>query len=116
MSFILSSIVAILAGIFAAMGFGGGSFLIIYLTLFKNLPQTLSQGINLLFFIPISIVALILHQKRKLIVWKYAILFAIIGILGAMLGSFILNVINPYILRKLLGSFLLIIGIRQIFT
>lgn len=109
----MSSIIAILAGIFASMGLGGGSFLIIYLTLFKNLPQTLSQGINLMFFIPISIIALILHQKRKLIVWKYAILFAIIGIFGAIAGNLILNVINPYFLKKILGCFLLIIGIYQ---
>jgi len=112
---LLSSIIAILAGIFAAMGFGGGSFLIIYLTLFKCLPQTLSQGINLIFFIPISIVALILHQRRKLIVWKYAILFALIGILGAITGSFILNIISPYFLRKILGLMLLILGVTQVF-
>lgn len=109
-----SSIIAILSGIFAAMGLGGGSFLLIYLTLFKNLPQTLSQGINLLFFIPISIVALVLHQKRKLIVWKYAILFAIIGIFGAFIGNFILNIINPYLLRKMLGIVLLVIGFYQV--
>lgn len=114
MNLFTSSIIATLAGIFAAMGFGGGSFLIIYLTLFKNFPQTLSQGINLLFFIPISIVALILHQKRKLIVWKHAILFAIIGISGAIVGSFILNFISPYLLRKILGVMLLIIGTIQI--
>lgn len=114
MNIILSSIVAILAGIFAAMGLGGGSFLIIYLTIFKNFPQTLSQGINLLFFVPISIVALILHQKRQLIVWKYALLFAIIGILGAIVGNFILNIINPYLLRKILGAMLLLIGLKQI--
>ena len=110
----MSSIISILAGIFAAMGFGGGSFLIIYLTIFENLPQTLSQGINLMFFIPISIVALILHQKHKLIVWKYAILFAIIGILGAVIGSLILNIINPYLLKKMLGFLLLAIGLFQI--
>ena len=52
MIYALSSIAAILSGVFAAMGFGGGSIFIIYLTLFENLPQTLAQGINLIFFIP----------------------------------------------------------------
>ena len=110
----MSSIVAIFAGIFASMGLGGGSFLIIYLTLFKHLPQTLSPGINLIFFIPISLIALIAHQKRKLIVWKYAILFSIIGMFGAVIGILMLNIINPYILKKILGCFLLAIGISQI--
>ncbi|MBR1779667.1 MAG: sulfite exporter TauE/SafE family protein [Clostridia bacterium] len=115
MNILISSTVAIFSGFLASMGFGGGSFLIIYLTLFKNVPQILSQGINLIFFIPISVVALALHHKRNLIVWKYAVTFAIIGILGALSGYFILDLIDPYILRKLLGLFLLIIGSIQIF-
>ena len=44
---IISFICALLAG----MGVGGGGILIIYLTLFKNLPQATAQGINLLFFV-----------------------------------------------------------------
>ena len=43
---------AIASGILGAMGMGGGGILMIYLTVFAGLEQSLAQGINLLFFIP----------------------------------------------------------------
>ena len=53
---------ALLAGLFSgiigAMGLGGGAVLIIYLSVFTDMPQLEAQGINLIFFIPIAIAAL----------------------------------------------------------
>lgn len=111
----VSSISAFVSGIFAAMGFGGGSILIICLTVFQNFPQHLAQGINLLFFIPIATTALIFHSIKKLIVWRYAIIFMFLGLLGAAIGSYLSMFINPFFLRKIFGVFLLFIGITQIF-
>ncbi len=113
MIYALSSIAAILSGVFAAMGFGGGSIFIIYLTLFENLPQTLAQGINLIFFIPISITALIIHNKKNLVDWKYAIIFGILGICGAIVGSILVSFIDAKILSKIFGVFLLFMGLMQ---
>ncbi len=109
----MSIAAAILSGIFAAMGFGGGSVLIIYLTLFANVPQTLAQGINLIFFIPISTVALIAHHKRNLIDWKYALVFIVLGVSGAICGSIIVSFIDTKILIKIFGIFLLFMGVMQ---
>ena len=39
----------LLSGIIGAMGLGGGAVLIIYLSVFTDMPQLKSQGINLLF-------------------------------------------------------------------
>ena len=54
--------VAILAGfgsaVLASMGMGGGSILILYLTLIAGVPQREAQGVNLLFFLPIGAAAL----------------------------------------------------------
>ena len=44
----------LLSGIIGAMGLGGGAVLIIYLSVFTDMPQLKSQGINLLFFYPDS--------------------------------------------------------------
>ena len=45
---------ALLAGLFSgiigAMGLGGGAVLIIYLSVFTDMPQLEAQGINLIFF------------------------------------------------------------------
>ena len=62
---ILDIIAGIISGALGAMGFGGGGILILYLTLYRNLPQTASQGINLLFFIPSAVLAIIFHIKNN---------------------------------------------------
>ena len=53
------------------------------------MEQLQSQGINLIFFIPIALLSLILHSKSKLIEWKTALLSAALGLLGAWAGWYI---------------------------
>ena len=45
----------VISGIITAMGMGGGTILILLLTLFAGINQHNAQGINLIFFIPTSI-------------------------------------------------------------
>ena len=63
------NIVALLAGLFSGiiggMGLGGGAVLIIYLTLFTETEQLTAQGINLLFFIPTALLAVIIYAVKK---------------------------------------------------
>ena len=68
------NITALLAGLFSGiiggMGMGGGAVLIIYLSLFTDTPQLKAQGINLLFFIPVGLIAIIIYTLKKQIKWK----------------------------------------------
>ena len=52
------------AGIIGGMGMGGGTLLIPILTIFLSFEQKNAQAINLLVFIPMAIVALIIHFKN----------------------------------------------------
>ena len=61
---IWSFIAALLTGIFASMGVGGGMILIIYLTVFGGFDQLAAQGINLIYFIPIALLSVILHSRN----------------------------------------------------
>ena len=58
----------ILASLFSAalagLGVGSGGLLVIYLTLIAGIDQQTAQGINLLFFLPTALSALILHAKQ----------------------------------------------------
>ena len=67
---IIALLAGLLSGIIGAMGLGGGAVLIIYLTLFAETKQLQAQGINLLFFIPIALVAVLIYSKKKQIKWK----------------------------------------------
>ena len=106
----------ILAGLFGAMGFGGGSILILYLTLFKDVPQLKAQGINLIFFIPSAILALILHSKNKLIEWKLAIKYILISIPGLLTGYLLVVNFNQLYFRKIFAAVLIIIGTKDLLS
>lgn len=111
---IVNILVALTAGFLGAIGVGGGSVFIIYLTLFLNLSQLKSQGINLLFFIPCSLVGILFHIKNKLIDYKKAIPLIISGIMGVCFGMFLQHYIDETLLRKIFGIFILIIALSQL--
>lgn len=113
------NVAALLAGLFSGiiggMGLGGGAVLIIYLTVFSDTPQLKAQGINLLFFIPIAISALIIYAVKKKIKWKIVIITAAGGIIGAVAGFFLTDVIGGDWTAKLFGAFLILLGVKEIF-
>lgn len=116
MSIILIFLASLGSGLLGSMGMGGGGILVIFLSLFTDIPQTEAQGINLIFFIPIAIISIIVYQKRKLIKWKVAIPFSIAGILFSFLGTFTASLITSELLKKGFGILLLIMGIRELFS
>lgn len=111
---IIDVLAGLFSGILGAMGLGGGGILVLYLTLFKNTPQLNAQGINLIFFIPTAIVALILHTKNKLIDWKIAIRLIIAGLIGIIPGYYLITIINESILRKIFAILLIFVGIKNL--
>ena len=46
------------AAVLASMGMGGGSVLILWLTLVSGVGQREAQGLNLLFFLPVGALSL----------------------------------------------------------
>lgn len=114
MTEIFSIFAGIGSGLLGSMGMGGGGVLIIYLNLFTDINQKQAQGINLLFFIPIAILATLVYQRKKLIVWKIAIPFSIFGILGSYLGAYSASYFDSNLLRNLFGIFLIFIGLKEL--
>ncbi|MCR2042953.1 sulfite exporter TauE/SafE family protein [Anaerosalibacter massiliensis] len=108
-------IIGFFSGIVSGMGIGGGTILIPSLILFTELTQKQAQGINLIVFIPISIVALIIHYLNKNIEFKLAILIIVGGVIGALIGSSLAIKINSNVLKKLFSILLLCIGIGELF-
>ena len=108
--------IGIIAGFLGAIGVGGGSVLILYLTLFLQMPQLQAQGINLLFFIPCSIVGLIFHIKNHLVNFKLAVPLIVTGFTGVLCGYFLNARIDESILRKIFGIFILILAVSQVYS
>lgn len=109
-------IFGVIAGIIAATGMGGGTILILLLNLFGDIQQHLVQGINLVFFIPTSIVAIYMNIRHKTIDYQLSTALIIFGIVGAICGSLLSFKIDNQNLKKYFGLFLILIAIFQIFS
>ncbi len=112
---IAALLAGLLSGILGAMGLGGGAVLVIYLSLFVETEQLTSQGINLLFFIPIATIAVIIYWVKKQIKWITTLKIAAFGLLGAAVGIGLANLLGGELTAKAFGGLLVILGIAEIF-
>lgn len=112
---LLLILTGLLSGIISGMGIGGGAILIPALTIFLAVSQQQAQNINLIYFIPTAIIALITHAKEKNIEKGFWFKIVIFGIIGAIAGSIIAIKIDAGILKKMFGVFLLIMGLVEFF-
>lgn len=92
---------------------GGGTVLILLLSLILGIEQHISQATNVIFFVPTAIAAIIVSLKNKYIDFKSAIPICLWGILGAIIGSTISIKMNVEILKRCFGIFLILIAIYQ---
>jgi uncharacterized membrane protein YfcA len=107
---------AFLSGIIGAMGLGGGGVLLIFLTLFASVPQMKAQGINLLFFIPVGVLATIIYSFKKQIEWKIVFKMWLGGIVGVVLGFLFAKQIGTDVLSYIFGVFLIVLGLSGLFS
>ena len=109
------ALVGFCSGIISGMGIGGGTILIPALLFFTDITQQQAQGVNLIYFIPTAITALITHQKKGTLDWKTAKPLAILGLAGAAAGAFLAVSLESEMLRKIFGGFLFLMGLSEIF-
>lgn len=112
----LDAIAVIVSALIGAMGLGGGSVLILYLTLFRRLPQLMAQGINLLFFIPCAVTAVLVYAKQKIIQWKFVLPMIFGGAVGVAIGTYFLKNTGTKYVTVLFAIFLLTVGIYTLFS
>lgn len=105
---------SMLSGAVGGMGIGGGVVLIPVLTSFFGIGQREAQYINLLYFIPVAVAALIVHGRAGRLAVKAAVPMIIGGIGGAVAGSAIAMAVEVNVLRKLFGIFLFAVGLWQL--
>ena len=109
-------LIGIVSGIVSGTGMGGGTILIFMLTVVCNIDQHIAQATNLIFFIPTSIMAIIVNLRNKNINLKLGIYIAIFGILGAIIGANIAIYTDVNMLKKYFGGFLVIIVFHEIYS
>jgi len=106
-------LIGLLAGTISGMGIGGGTLLIPALTLLYGMEQHQAQSVNLIYFIPMAIVALISHFKSGNIEKEPVKKLILFGVIGAVVGALIAVNMKPDLLKRFFGGFLLVMGIYE---
>lgn len=110
----LEILAGVLGGIVGGMGMGGGTLTIPILTIFLSYEQLQAQGINLIAFLPMSVVALIIHAKNHLVAFKETWLLALIGSAFSLIGALVANHMSSGVLKNLFAVFLIGLAIWQL--
>ena len=111
---ILHLVTGTILGTLSGLGVGGGSLLILWLTLVLHLDQPQARIMNLLFFIPCALICCLIRQKQGMLDLKKLMPGIIAGCLSAAAGSFIGKNLDLHILKKLFGGLLIATGIREL--
>ena len=108
-------IIGTVLGFLSGLGIGGGSLLMIWLTVILGMDPAVARSINLLFFIPSALISSIIRINQKSLLIKPLLPAIIAGCTSAAAFTWISAVIEIAVLRKLFGCILLFAGIREIF-
>ena len=101
-------------GFLSGLGVGGGSLLVLWLTVVMGIPPETTRSINLLFFLPAALIALYFRQKQGLIKWKPLLPAIAAGCFTAAAGSRLSALLDTELLKKAFGILLIITGIREL--
>lgn len=111
---IILGIIGLLSGIISGMGIGGGTVLIPAIVMLTDISQQAVQGINLIYFIPTAVIALVTHLKDGNVEKSVVKPIVLFGLIGAVAGSLIAVSIDSHLLRKIFAVFLIYMGINEL--
>ncbi len=106
----------IAGGIMGGMGLGGGTLLIPLLTVFLDVNGKQAAAINLISFIPMSVIACVIHAKNKLLDIKKALLIALPATATCVASSLLAQRISADSISKGFAVFLICLASVMLVT
>ena len=97
-------------GILSAWGVGGGTLLLLIMTLFLGVDPAAARAVNLLYFLPTAAMGLLTYRKEGLL--ERPVLTAAVpwGMVAAAVGAWLSTALDADHLRRPFGVFLLVAG------
>ena len=115
-SLLVTVIAAFVAAILSGLGIGSAGLFVLYLTLIAGYSQPEAQAINLLFFLLSAGAALLFHIRERKIPWRVVLFLIACAIPGALVGSYLVRILDATLIRKLFGGMLIVTGLPTLFT
>ena len=113
---LLPFLAALGTGVLSSWGVGGGTLLLVLMTLFLGVGHREAQAINLLFFLPTAGISLFFHRKNGFLdknVWRQA---AVPGTAASLLGALAAVAVDVSVLRRPFGVFLIYSGVSMLLS
>ena len=114
-SFPVSVFMGAVFGFLAGLGVGGGSLLMLWLTVFLGIAYPTARTINLLFFIPPALISCFFRRKQGALDLKRVLPAILFGVAAAAVTSILSSRFDMALLKKLFGGLLIITGLRELF-
>ena len=111
----VSITIGTILGFLTGLGTGGGSLLVLWLTLAVHMDATQARLINLMFFLPAAFIATLFHWQQGRIPFRKLLLPCLSGCAAAALFALVGQKMNTESLKKLFGVLLLCIGAKELF-
>ena len=113
-SFPLAIFVGTVLGTLSGLGTGGGSLLILWLTLALGMAPQEARLVNLMFFVPSALVACLFRWKQGELCIKKVLPAMIAGSIFAAIFTTVGAKMDTDILKKLFGGLLIFTGLREL--
>ena len=113
-SFPVALIIGTLLGFLSGLGIGGGSLLILWLTLVMRIDTSLARTLNLMFFIPCALCASLFRWRQGRLKLKKILLPMALGCAAAAGFSLLSPYLDTGLLKKFFGFLLILSGIREL--
>lgn len=113
-TWLIALLAGAVTGVISAFGVGGGTLLVLYLTFFTSLSQVTAQGINLLYFLPVSASSLPTHFKNGFLDKGAALPAIAAGLITTGLAAWGATGMDVGLLKKCFGGYLLVIGLWEL--
>ena len=107
-AWILPVLAGFCTGILSAWGVGGGTLLLLLMTLFLGVDQSAAMAINLLYFLPTAAMGLLYHRKNGLLEKNVLRAAAPWGTAAAAAGALLSTAVDVSLLRRPFGVYLLL--------
>jgi len=111
---ILPALTGFATGILSAWGIGGGTLLLLVMTLFLGVDDAIARTVNLLYFLPSAGMSLPSHYKNGLLCKSVILPAALWGSAAAILGTLLGQWLDVSLLRKFFGGYLLCVAVSMI--
>lgn len=111
----IAALAGLICGVLSGMGVGGGTLLMVWMTAVQGMQQSVAQSINLLYFLPTGLCALLLHLKHGLIRARIVLPAIAAGCLAAVPTAYLATLLDTALLRKLFAGLLFAVGMYELF-